>query len=232
MIKFSYAIFLSLLTSLAFSQAPVPSFSTSPPAVAGTVTICQGSTINFVNSSTSTVAGTTYSWNFGLGAIPATAVGQGPHVVTYNTVTAPTTTATLTVTNPGFPAVNSTRTIDVNATPNAALTLASTGGGYGTVTQAGQVIFKNCGSIDTALFNFNSLYNNTVTQTFNWGDGSSSTNFGMTGLQISHLFPLGQFTMTHTVTQNGCSSTNTYVVFNGSAPLITVAGAGTNTCIP
>ena len=232
MMKYSYAIFLSLLTSLAFSQAPIPSFSTSPPAVTGTVTICQGSTVTYANTSTSTVPGTTYSWNFGLGAIPATAVGQGPHVVTYNTVTAPTTTATLTVTNPGFPAQNSTRTIDVNATPNAALTLASTGGGYGTVTQAGQVIFKNCGSIDTALFNFNSLYNNSVTQTFIWGDGSSSTNFGMTGLQISHLYPLGQFTMTHTVTQNGCSSTNTYIIFNGNAPLVTVAGAGTNTCLP
>ena len=117
---------------------------------------CQGNTITYVNTSTQTVVGSTYSWNFGLGATPATAVGPGPHTVTYNTVTAPTTTVTLTVNNNNGTAVsNFSRLIDVNALPNAALTLASTGGGFGTTTQNGQTIFKDCGSIDSAIFTFN-----------------------------------------------------------------------------
>ena len=223
-------VFLAFAT---FSQAPTASFSSAPAAVAGTITICQGNTITYVNTSTQTVAGSTYSWNFGLGATPATAVGPGPHTVTYNTVTAPTTTVTLTVNNNNGTAVsNFSRLIDVNALPNAALTLASTGGGFGTTTQNGQTIFKDCGSIDSAIFTFNSQFNNTVTQTFSWGDGTTSTNFTMNGLQASHNYPLGQFTLTHTVTQNGCTNTATYIVFNGNAPLVTVAGLGTNTCLP
>lgn len=233
MLKNVFLVTGFIISLVTFGQAPTASFSSVPAAVGGTITICQGSTITFANTSTSTIAGTTYSWNFGLGATPATAVGAGPHTVTYNTATAPTTTVTLTVNNNnGSAASTFTRTIDVNALPNAALTLASTGGGYGTTTQNGQTIFKNCGSIDSAIFTFNSQFNNAVSQTFSWGDGSTSTNFTMVGSQISHNYPLGQFTLIHTVTQNGCTNSASYTVFNGNAPLVTVAGIGSNTCLP
>jgi hypothetical protein len=227
-------LWLSMVfTAITYSQTPVPSFSSVPAAVGGTITLCQGNTVTFANTSTQTVAAATYTWNFGTGATPATATGLGPHTVTYNTVTTPTTTVTLTVNNNnGTGAQNFSRLIDVNALPNAALTLVSSGGGYGTTVQGGQTIFRNCGSIDSALFTFNAAVNNTVTQTFTWGDGSVSTNANMVGTQISHDYPLGQFTLTHTVTQNGCTSTMNYVVFNGSSPLVTVAGIGTNTCLP
>jgi gliding motility-associated-like protein len=110
--------------------------------------------------------------------------------------------------------------------------LGSIGGGFGTITQGGQTIFKNCGAIDSALFTFNAAVNNTVTQVFNWGDGSTSTNLSMVGSQITHDYPLGQFVLTHTVTQNGCTNTASYIVFNGSAPQVTVTGIGSNTCLP
>lgn len=229
-----YLLITLLLSSLfAYSQTPIASFATSPAPIGGIVAICQGSTITFVNTSTQTIAGTTYSWNFGLGATPATAVGAGPHVVTYNTPTAPFTVASLTVNNNNAtPVSNANSTLDINLLPNSALTLVSSGGGFGTVTQGGQTIFKNCGSIDSSVFTFNSLYNNTVNQTFTWGDGAVSTNLGMTGTQISHNYPLGQFTLTHSVTINGCTSVSTYIVFNGNAPVITVSGSGSNTCLP
>lgn len=227
-------LFSGLLSTLIiYSQAPSASFSSVPPAVGGVITICQGSTITFANTSTQTIGTTTYSWNFGTGATPLTATGAGPHTVTYNTPTLPSTTVTLTVNNNNATAPSVfTRTIIVNALPNAALTLASTGGGYGTTTQNGQTIFKNCGSIDSALFTFNSMFTGAVSQTFTWGDGATSTNASMVGNQISHIYPLGQFTMTHTVTQNGCTNSASYVVFNGNAPLVTVAGIGSNTCLP
>lgn len=227
---FFAGVFIALVT---FGQAPSANFNSNPVAVAGTVTICKGSTITFANNSSLTVAGTTYAWNFGLGATPATATGVGPHTVTYNTVTTPTTTVTLTVNNNNATATSTfSRIIDVNALPNAALTLVNTGGGYGTVTQGGQTVFKKCGSIDSANFTFNSLFNNTVTQTFSWGDGTISTNAAMVGTQISNNYPLGQFTLTHTVTQNGCTDSASYIVFNGNAPLVTVSGIGSNTCLP
>jgi hypothetical protein len=232
MLKNVFLVAGFIISLVTFGQAPIASFSSVPASVGGTITLCQGSTITYANTSTSTIAGSSYSWNFGLGATPATANSAGPHTVTYNTATAPTTTVTLTVTNPGFPPSVFTRTIDVNALPNAALTLASTGGGYGTTTQNGQTIFKNCGSIDSVLFTFNAAVNNTVTQVFNWGDGSTSTNLSMVGSQITHDYPLGQFTLVHTVTQNGCTNTASYIVFNGTAPQVTVSGIGSNTCLP
>ena len=232
MLKHLFLVTGFVLSVVTFGQAPVAGFSSVPASVGGTITICQGSTITYNNTSNQTVAGTTYSWNFGLGATPATSNTAGPHTVTYNTATAPTTTVTLTVTNPGFPPSVFTRTIDVNALPNAAMTLASIGGGFGTITQGGQTIFKNCGAIDSALFTFNAAVNNTVTQVFNWGDGSTSTNLSMVGSQITHDYPLGQFVLTHIVTQNGCTNTASYIVFNGSAPQVTVTGIGSNTCLP
>lgn len=233
MFKYCFLILVGFLANVAHTQTPVASFSTTPNPLIGIVTICQGTTITFVNTSSQTTAGATYSWNFGLGATPATAVGAGPHVVTYNTVTAPTTTATLTVNNNNATPVSSfPRTIDVNVSPLSNLTLLSSGSGFGTSVLGGLTFFKKCGSIDSSVFLFNSTYSNLVVQTFTWGDGPTSTQLNMLGNQISHNYPLGQFTLTHTITINGCSTTRNYVVFNGNSPVITVSGSGQNTCLP
>jgi gliding motility-associated-like protein len=233
MLKYIYISFSFLLVNITYSQSPVASFSTTPAPVLGLITICQGSTINFVNTSSQTLAGATYSWNFGLGATPATAVGAGPHLVTYNTVTAPTTTATLTVNNNNaLPTSNFARNIDVNVSPISNITLLSNGAGFGTSVISGLTFFKKCGAIDSSVFLFNSSYSNATVQTFTWGDGSSSTQVNMAGNQISHNYPMGQFTLTHTVTINGCSTSKNYIVFNGNSPVITVSGSGQTTCLP
>jgi PKD repeat protein len=59
-------------------------------------TICSGGTVNYTNSSTGTSGATTYSWNFGTGASPATATGVGPHAVVYNTTGSKDITLTIT----------------------------------------------------------------------------------------------------------------------------------------
>jgi hypothetical protein len=61
-------------------------------------------------------AGATYTWNFGAGATPATAAGQGPHSVMWNS--SGTKTITLTVTNPGTPACAAQATQTVNILTN------------------------------------------------------------------------------------------------------------------
>lgn len=60
--------------------------SVTPPHVADfTVndnSICAGESVTFTNASTGSI--TSLSWNFGANATPATATGNGPHVVTYS----------------------------------------------------------------------------------------------------------------------------------------------------
>ncbi len=49
------------------------------------LSICIGSSVTFTNTSTGTTGSTSYNWNFGSGATPATISGIGPHTVTYST---------------------------------------------------------------------------------------------------------------------------------------------------
>lgn len=64
---------------------------------ANTTTICVGQTVTFTDQSTGTTGSTTYSWDFGTGASPATSTSDGPVIVTYNT--AGTATVSLTITD-------------------------------------------------------------------------------------------------------------------------------------
>jgi len=46
--------------------------------------VCDGSSVVFTNTSTGITGTTTYNWNFGANASPATAIGIGPHTVAYS----------------------------------------------------------------------------------------------------------------------------------------------------
>ncbi|MGQ1786451.1 beta strand repeat-containing protein, partial [Saccharicrinis sp. GN24d3] len=45
---------------------------------------CTGETVRYTNASEGTTGSTTYSWNFGANATPATATGVGPHDIVYS----------------------------------------------------------------------------------------------------------------------------------------------------
>ncbi|MGD1890576.1 MAG: fibronectin type III domain-containing protein, partial [Cyclobacteriaceae bacterium] len=67
------------------SQQVVVNDCTAGPVadfIADATTVCEGNTVTFTDGS---FGATTYNWDFGFGATPATATGVGPHVVTYNT---------------------------------------------------------------------------------------------------------------------------------------------------
>ncbi len=68
---------------------PVADFNASIAAA------CTSQTVTFTSASTSTDAGTKYSWNFGDGATPATAITAGPHNVKYATAGSKTAVLTL-----------------------------------------------------------------------------------------------------------------------------------------
>ncbi|MBE0641590.1 MAG: PKD domain-containing protein, partial [Bacteroidales bacterium] len=80
--------------------------------------ICIGSSVTFTNTSTGVSPTTTYSWNFGSGAAPASITGIGPHTVTYSTTGAKTVSLTITEgasnieTKTGYITVNPINTIN------------------------------------------------------------------------------------------------------------------------
>lgn len=231
-VKSLSTLVILLISKFIFSQTPTASFGTIPASSGGSVTVCQGQTITYINSSTNT-NGSTYQWSFGAGATPANATGVGPHTVTYNTVT--TTSASLAVTNSNGNSDIESLSIVVNVSPTSNLTLLNSGAGFATTTSGGLTLFRNCTSSASTTFNFGvTAYAVGTTQIFNWGDGSpNSTQADLVGNQISHPYGLGQFTLTHTVIlPNGCQVIKQYVVFNGQAPVITVSGSGQNTCLP
>ncbi len=92
-------------------QPPVAAFSASD------LDICQGQYVNFTDQSTNSP--TSWSWNFGGGASPATSSVQNPSNILFNT--AGTYTVTLTVSNLSGTST-STQTIVVNPLPSAAIT--------------------------------------------------------------------------------------------------------------
>jgi gliding motility-associated-like protein len=216
-----------------YGQQPTASFTTIPAASGGIVSICEGQSVTFTSTSTQTLPTTIYTWNFGNGANPATATGIGPHNVTYTGAASFTSNVTLTVNNNNnLPFSNASTTVNVTVIALPNLSLLSNGSGFSSTTLNGQLLFKKCGSQTPEQFDFQSNYGSGISQTFNWGDGTSSTQAAMTGNQISHIFPVGQFTVTHTVISNGCSETRQYIVFNGEAPIISISGSGQNFCLP
>ena len=80
--------------------------------------ICIGSSVTFTNTSTGTSGSTTYSWNFGAGATPASITGIGPHAVAYSTTGSKTVSlvitegASNTETKTGYITVNPINTIN------------------------------------------------------------------------------------------------------------------------
>jgi beta-glucanase (GH16 family) len=101
------------------SDCPTPTanFSATDLVLCGTGA---GSTTTYRDNSISAVAGTTYSWDFGAGAVPATANTAGPHTVYYTTPGWKTTTLTL---NAGVSSRTKTNYVYVSTADNACMYL-------------------------------------------------------------------------------------------------------------
>jgi PKD repeat protein len=100
---------------------------------------------NFVFTDNSTGNVMTYLWEFGSGAFPSTASGQGPHTVQY--ITPGTKNVKLSLTNGGGTA-SQTQQISVNGGPNSAFTYS--------VPVVGTFDFSpvDVSNIDSVLWNF------------------------------------------------------------------------------
>ena len=78
---------------------------------------CQGGTVTFYNYTDGSIFfGTTVRWNFGAGASPATATGNGPHTVTYNSSGLKDITLEYVDDFSGFPVISETKFDYINVT--------------------------------------------------------------------------------------------------------------------
>ena len=87
-------------------------------------TVCVGDVVIFSNTSDGTTGDTEFLWNFGEGAVPASATTPGTHSVTYST--GGTKTVTLTITDGAVSTETKPNYITVNPLPVAAGTITGT----------------------------------------------------------------------------------------------------------
>ncbi len=74
------------VTTLSLVAGQQHALGQSADFTANPLTTCIGGTVVFTDASTGVTGSTTYEWDFGAGANPATANGKGPHSVVYNTI--------------------------------------------------------------------------------------------------------------------------------------------------
>lgn len=131
--------------------------SVAPPVadfIASPLTVCLGQTTTFTDNSTSGI--TSYSWNFGAGASPATATTVGPHIVTYST--------------------SGLKTISLTVTSSA---------GTNSITKSNYItVDGNCNTADLGVINLLSPSTN-ICPTLNSELKVRIQNFGSTSINFS-----------------------------------------------
>lgn len=202
------------------------SFTTNPAAVGGTITICQGQSITYTDTSTGVGTNPTYAWSFPGGNITSSALA-GPHTITY--AIAGNYTTILSV-NGSSSSVNvvvtnaSLSTPIITITPNSGWVI----GNFNNTNYFNYCANGSSGSL--FLFSTNTFNTSSTTQhIIDWGDGSPNTNLTSTNIVNDfHAYSSnGLFQITYTVIQaSGCVFVNTYNVFIGINPTASIINYG------
>ena len=219
---------LFLISVVAFGQTA--SFTSSPVSNNNTITVCQGSSVLYTNTSTGTNASTNYSWTF-QGGNPASANQVGPHNITYNNPGNYITTLNL---GNGVTTQMNISVVANNYTPSLTIPNSS---GYSTTTSNGITIFRRCGNFNSGTFSFTdpafASYPAGTTFNFIWGD--NTPNDAGNPNPITHIYNgQGNYNLTYQVTfPGGCTFTQNYNVFVGNnAPTFSLSGLGPSSCVP
>lgn len=190
-------------------------------------TVCAGSSVIFANTSDGTTGNTTFEWDFGEGATPASATTAGPHTVTYSSGGAKT--VSLTITDGAISTETKTDYITVNPLPAAAGTItgtssvcqgssnvsytvpAITGATSYSWAYSGQGVTIN-GTTNTVTINFSASATSgtlTVRGVNSCGNGTLSTGYPIT------VNPLPAAPTVGTITQPSCTVATGSVVLTG-----------------
>ncbi len=202
------------------------SFTSNPPAVSGTISICQGQSITYTDTSTGVGTNPIYAWSFGGGNITSFASASPPAII-YNT--SGTFSTTLTVNG-----IISSVTVFVNSgTPSNPIITVTPNVGWAVTNFNSTNYFNYCADGSNGglfMFSTNSTNTNTNTQhAINWGDGSPITTSTIANITDEfHAYTTnGIFQITYTVIlQSGCSYTKTYNVFIGANPTASIINNG------
>ncbi|MBX7241693.1 MAG: PKD domain-containing protein [Bacteroidia bacterium] len=186
----------------------------TPPTVgftASPLAICTGQSVQFTNQS---VVGSgpiaTYLWDFGDGTSPAT-IANPSHV--YNIPGVFPVTLIITDINGCQDFITQTAYITVNAPPSANFTVSPS------------VV---CNTSSPVSFNWTGSGTG-ITHSWNFGNGQTSAQASPSYTYTAN----GTYTVTHVVTQSGCSVTYTLpnaVQVGQSPPSIAIQGGGTQFC--
>ena len=226
-----------LFTFFAFFANSQVSFTSNPAATNGALSICQGQTVTYTNTSSGFI-NPTYLWTF-TGGNTTSASTAGPHSITYNTVgnyiaklkigiDEVSITVNVGTNNVAAPTLNYTNALSIN--PDYSSNLFN-----------GVTTFTRCGYFPNGNFSFidpnQTNYPAGTSQNISWGDNTSNYTSNTTTVSnptFSHTYNTGLFILNYTVTYpNGCSATKTYNVFVGNeAPTLQVTGSGSISCLP
>ncbi|MGR7814019.1 PKD domain-containing protein [Lacinutrix undariae] len=232
-----FACFL-LISTIALT-APIFSvntFLTPSATIAGSTTICQNSAmpiVTFIGSGGSAPYTFEYTINNGSTLTISTTDSDNSVSIPVNTGTSGTFTYTLVGVSDSVDIDIETQSgsavIAVQPTPDTSMG----GTGSGSVYE-GVSVFRVCMNT-SSLFNFT---NTSSTQgglntnyTIDWGDGSPNFS-GNSWSVLSHTYDVGLWNVMYTVEgNNGCSSTQNYIVFVGSNPAVSLGNPGnTDVC--
>lgn len=176
----------------------------NPPAVsiqASVPTICTGNSVSYSVSSGALPPGTTYAWNFGVGASPATSTSAGPVNVSY--VGTGVKTATLVVTSGGCSSSPASVNVNVITPPSATIVIPSSAcvGTPVTVEASGPFLPGT---------------------TFNWnfGSGTVLSGSGAGPYQVSWASAVTE-TVSLSVSYNGCTNSSSEIIDVRSGPTTT-----------
>jgi len=192
--------------------------------------VCANLSVQFTNTSTGN--NLSYSWNFddpGSGANNTSTAANPLHTFQTDIIGCGTKSynVNLTVTDANGCTASTNKTVTVKKLPEASLSHVN----------AISVPFQQC-SATPSNFYVEVSPSGTICPTsvysINWGDGatygpnsSGATNHTYTGM--------GSWSLTYTVSNNGCSNTTTYNVFNGTNPTFNFSlpsGTQTTGCAP
>ena len=184
---------------------------------ASSTSVCNGSSIIFTDLSTGVSGSTTYSWNFGTGASPATATGTGPHTVTYTGTG--TRSVSLTITEGASDTELKSNYITVNPLPTASIS-----GTTSVCRDDASPMVTFTGASGTAPYTFNYTINGGSIQSVTTTSGNSVSVPASTSVAGVFLYEL--------VSVQDASSSSCLQAQSGSAaitvnPLPTAAISGT-----
>ncbi len=192
---------------------------------ANITSVCSGQTVTFTDLSTGTSGSTTYSWNFGAGASPASITGAGPHIVTYSG--SGSSTVSLTITDGASSTFTQTNYITINTIPAAPTLSIVDNCGNSTITASGvsgSLTWSDAGSGNPRTVVSGSY---TVTQTVSGCVSSNSNSVTANPIPVPSAPTLSVVDNcgNSTITASGVSGTLTWSDAGSGNPRTVVSGS-------